>query len=97
MSPDEAGNAWVAAITSFVLFVIGAAVPLLPWMFGGGAAATAASAIAAGAALFLAGAVTTLFTGRGVLFSGGRMLVFGLSAAGLTFVIGRIIGVSTTG
>ncbi len=97
MSPDEAGNAWVAAVTSFVLFVAGAAIPLLPWLFGGGAAAVAASAIAAGAALFLAGAVTTLFTGRGVLFSGGRMLVFGLAAAGLTFLIGRVIGVSTAG
>lgn len=92
MSEDEAGNPWVAAIASFVLFTVGALVPILPWLFVTDAIAVAASTVAAGLALFAAGAVTTLFTGRTVLFSGGRMLVFGLVGAAITFGIGSIVG-----
>ena len=95
MAADEVGNAWVAAGTSFALFMLGAAVPILPWLAAGGPAAVAASAVAAGGALFLAGAVTTLFTGRSALFSGARMLLIGLALATGTFALGRLIGVST--
>jgi vacuolar iron transporter family protein len=38
-----------------------------------------------------------LFTGRGVLFSGVRQLLVGLAAAGVTFGLGRLIGVSISG
>lgn len=95
MSEEEAGNAMVAAVTSFVLFAAGASLPVLPWLFVGGATAVVLSAVFAGLGLFGAGAITTLFTGRGVLFSGTRMLVFGLAAAAITFGIGKVIGVST--
>lgn len=91
---DDGGNPWVAAITSFVLFTAGAIVPIAPWFFAGGTSATAASAIAAGIALFAAGAVTTFFTGRSTLFAGSRMLLFGLAGAVVTFAIGRLVGVS---
>ncbi|MCK9519144.1 MAG: VIT1/CCC1 family protein [Dehalococcoidia bacterium] len=95
MTPEEAGNPWVAAIASFVLFAFGAFVPLLPWLFGGGAVAVTLSAVLSGLALFGAGAVITLFTGRSVWFSGGRMLLFGLAMAAITFGIGGLIGVGT--
>ena len=95
MSRNEAGNPWVAAMMSFVLFTVGSAVPILPWLFAGGPGAIAASGIAAGLALFLAGAVTTLFTGRSVLFSGSRMLILGLALAAGTFGLGKVIGIST--
>lgn len=95
MSAEESGNAWVAAITSFLLFSMGAILPVVPWMFVGGAVAVTLSAVVAGLGLFVAGAFTNLFTGRGLLFSGSRMLVFGLAAAAITFAIGKVIGVST--
>ena len=52
------------------------------------------SCVAAGIGLFGSGAVTSLFTGRSVIFSGSRMLVFGLVAAAITFGIGRLVGVN---
>ena len=52
---------------------------------------------ASAVALFLIGAGTSLFTGRGVLFSGARQLVVGLAAAGVTFGVGRLIGVAVAG
>ena len=47
--------------------------------------------------LFLIGAAITLLTGRGVLYSGTRQLLIGLGAAGITYGIGRLIGVAVTG
>jgi len=97
MSTGDLANPWVAGGTSFVLFAVGAILPVLAWAFVGGATAVVISLVAAGGGLFLAGAVTTLFTGRSVLFSGGRMLIFGLAAATVTFAIGRLIGVNAAG
>ena len=97
MSAGDLANPWVAGGTSFVLFAVGAILPVLAWAFVGGATAVVISLVAAGGGLFLAGAVTTLFTGRSVLFSGGRMLIFGLAAATVTFAIGRLIGVNAAG
>ena len=95
MSEEEAGSPWVAAITSFLTFSVGAIIPVLPWLVVGGAAGVAASAIASAVGLFGVGAAITLYTGRGILFSGARMLGFGLAASAITFGIGRLIGVST--
>jgi VIT1/CCC1 family predicted Fe2+/Mn2+ transporter len=49
------------------------------------------------AGLFVIGAGTTLFTARPVFWSGARQVLFGLAAAGITFGIGRLIGVSLAG
>ena len=37
-----------------------------------------------------------LFTGRGVLFSGLRMLLIGAGAAALTYGVGALLGVATS-
>lgn len=95
MTCEEHGDAWVAALTSFLTFSVGAILPVIPWLFVSGPVGVTASAAASGLGLFLTGAIITLYTGRGVLFSGMRMLGFGLAAAVVTFTIGRIIGVST--
>jgi VIT1/CCC1 family predicted Fe2+/Mn2+ transporter len=94
MSIEEASgsNAWVAAVTSFLLFAVGAIFPVLPWLFVGGTWGIVASAMAAGAGLVLAGAATSLFTGRTVLFSGARMLLIGAATAAVTFGIGFGVG-----
>ena len=96
ISEEEAGNAGVAAFTSFLTFTAGATVPVLPWFFVGGGTGLTLSTIGSAAGLFAVGAVTTLFTGRGILLSGGRMLVLGLAAAAATFGIGMLVG-GTTG
>ena len=48
-------------------------------------------------ALFLVGAAITLLTGRSVYYSGLRQLLFGGVAAGLTYGIGRLLGVTLAG
>jgi len=93
IDPEElGGSAVVAAATSFVLFSIGAILPVLPYFFVSGTAAVAISAGLSAAGLFSIGALITVFTGRGALFSGGRQVLIGGAAAALTFVVGRAIG-----
>jgi VIT1/CCC1 family predicted Fe2+/Mn2+ transporter len=45
----------------------------------------------------LIGAATSFFTGRTILFSGVRQVLVGYAAAGVTFGIGKLIGVAVTG
>jgi VIT1/CCC1 family predicted Fe2+/Mn2+ transporter len=95
IDPQELGGSpWVAALTSLFLFATGAIVPLLPFFFFRGLAGAMASVALGGAALFAIGAAITLFTGKSVLVSGARQLLLGVFAAGVTFAIGRLIGVA---
>ena len=93
--PDELGGSpWVAALTSFLLFSMGAIVPVIPFFFARGDEAVILSVVFSTIALFIVGAAITLFTGRSAVFSGTRQVLFGLIAATLTFLIGRLAGVT---
>jgi len=95
VNPEEQPSPWTAAISSFLCFSLGALVPLLPYLLG--ATALWLAVAVGGVGLFVAGASTARFTDRGWLRSGVRQLVLGLAAAGVTFVIGKAIGVSGIG
>jgi VIT1/CCC1 family predicted Fe2+/Mn2+ transporter len=92
LNPDDLGSAWGAAGFSFACFAAGALVPLLPFLIGLGG--LAASGALTGIALFALGALISLFTGRRALRGGVRMLGIGAAAAGLTYVLGYLLGVS---
>jgi VIT1/CCC1 family predicted Fe2+/Mn2+ transporter len=95
IDPKElGGSAWQAAAWSFFLFSAGAIVPLGPFLLLAGGTALMASLSASGLALALIGAGTSLFTGRGAVFSALRQLAIGLVAAGVTYGAGAIVGVS---
>ncbi len=81
----------------FLLFSIGAIIPLIPYFITRGTTAIAASVGCAAVGLFTIGALITLLTGRSAVFSGLRQLCFGLLAAGLTFGLGRLIGTAVGG
>jgi vacuolar iron transporter family protein len=91
------GSAWEAAITSFILFALGAIIPLYPFIFLTGFQAIYVSVASSVVGLFCIGASITLFTGKSVWFSGLRQVFFGLAAAAVTYGIGSLIGVSLAG
>ncbi|MBN2349037.1 MAG: VIT1/CCC1 transporter family protein [Bacteroidales bacterium] len=91
------GSAWEAAFTSFILFTLGAIIPLLPFLFISGGPSVLVSLSVSAAGLFIIGSAITLYTGRGILFSGIRQVIFGLLAAAVTFGIGKLIGISIAG
>ncbi len=94
---DLKGSAMEAAVTSFILFAIGAIIPVFPYFFTGGLQGILWSALFSACGLFLIGSAITLFTGRSIWYSGLRQVLFGLIAAGITFGIGKWIGVSIGG
>jgi VIT1/CCC1 family predicted Fe2+/Mn2+ transporter len=91
------GSAWVAAITSFILFALGAIIPLFPFFILTGHQAVLLSLASSVVGLFAIGASITLFTGKSIWFSGMRQILFGLTAAAITFGIGTLIGVQLAG
>ena len=86
------GSPYSAGGSSLILFSVGAIIPLFPYFFATGTTAVVAAIIFAAVGLFVIGALISLLTGRGAVFSGTRQLIFGLVAAGLTFGLGHLIG-----
>jgi VIT1/CCC1 family predicted Fe2+/Mn2+ transporter len=84
------GSAMEAAATSFALFTAGAVVPVAPFVFLSGLPAVLASILASSAMLFAIGGLITLFTGKSILSTGLRQVIFGLAAAAITYGVGRL-------
>ena len=80
---DLKGSAMEAAVSSFILFAMGAILPVIPFFFLGGTQAIIFSTILSGLGLFIIGAAITLFTGKSVWYSGFRQVLFGLIAAAI--------------
>jgi VIT1/CCC1 family predicted Fe2+/Mn2+ transporter len=98
MDPDElGGSAWEAALTSFLLFAVGAIIPIIPFFFTSGMKAVLMSGVLSGVGLFVIGAAITLVTGRSIWSSGIRQVIFGGVAALVTYGIGRLLGVQIAG
>ena len=83
-------SAWVAGISSFIAFSLGALIPLLPYLFGA-TAQTPAIALTA-ISLFLAGAIVSRVTTKSWWFNGSRQLIVGAAAGGITYILGHLVG-----
>jgi VIT1/CCC1 family predicted Fe2+/Mn2+ transporter len=92
LDPMTLGSPWVAAVSSFVAFALGAALPVIPFLFGSGDAATIVAAGISIVALFAVGAATSIFTGRHAGRSGLRMAIIGSAVALVTFFVGKAVG-----
>jgi VIT1/CCC1 family predicted Fe2+/Mn2+ transporter len=95
VDPDEQPSPWTAAASSFLCFALGSIVPLVPFLLGSSSLAVGLLVGAVG--LFVVGAVTSRFTDRPWWFAGARQLAFGALAAGATYLVGMLIGVSAGG
>jgi VIT1/CCC1 family predicted Fe2+/Mn2+ transporter len=91
------GSPWGAAGSSFLMFAIGAFVPLLPFLLTRGDPAFLGALALSFAALFAVGAGVSLLTGRSAVFSGLRQVAIGAAAAIVTNAVGRVIGVQLAG
>lgn len=91
------GSPWAAAAWSFVLFALGAVVPVVPFFFLAGATVSYASIALTAVALAVIGAATSLFTGRTALFSAARQVAIGAASAAVTYGIGTLAGVVVGG
>jgi VIT1/CCC1 family predicted Fe2+/Mn2+ transporter len=92
VEPGDLPSPKLAAVSSFLAFSVGAALPLLPYLFG--VVSLWVSAVASCVALFAAGVIVSTVTARSWWYSGVRQLVVGAVAAALTFALGNAIGAS---
>jgi VIT1/CCC1 family predicted Fe2+/Mn2+ transporter len=90
----QLGSPWQAAISSFLTFAVGAVIPLLPWFFGRGGSAVLASVLLALVAATAVGIALSRFTGRSAVRSALRQVFITGVASGVTFLVGKAIGVS---
>src|SRR5499427_4600947 len=97
LDPSGLGSPWTAAMSSFFAFVAGAFVPVAPYLLTSETKAWIASALLSFCALFSVGAVLSIFTARGPLRSGARMLAIGLLVSAITYSVGWLFGISVGG
>jgi VIT1/CCC1 family predicted Fe2+/Mn2+ transporter len=94
LDPDELGAPWGAAFSSFATFSAGAIVPLMPYLLSRGDVAFVLALAAGGSSLAVVGGFMAHLTSRSIARGAVRMLAIGLTAAGVTFVIGKLFGVA---
>jgi vacuolar iron transporter family protein len=92
INPDQTGNPLQAAVSSFVMFAIGAFIPLLPWLITTGTTATVWSVVLGGLAALGVGAALAAFTGRSWVWSASRQLLISGIAAAVTYSVGHLVG-----
>jgi VIT1/CCC1 family predicted Fe2+/Mn2+ transporter len=91
--PQQMGSPVEAAGASMVSFMIGAAVPLVPWLISESISTSMTTSLAASAVALLAvGGAVTRITHRSFTAGALRQLFLGGAAAGITYLIGRLIG-----
>ncbi len=94
LNPEDLGSPWGAALSSFFAFGVGALVPLAPFLFARGEGALIAAVAMTAVALFGVGSMISLFTGRSAARDGLRMLAIGGGAGTVTYMVGKLLGVS---
>ncbi len=94
VDPREKPSPWVAAGSSFVLFAIGAIIPLIPYLLG--YESLWLGLAFGGVGLMLAGGSAARITGRPLALGSLRQLAFGGFAIAATYLVGYLIGVGVT-
>lgn len=90
VDPREKPSPWVAAGSSFLMFAIGAIVPLIPYLLG--FPSLWPGLACGGVGLLLAGAAAARITRKPLWLGSFRQLAFGAIAIGATYVVGMLVG-----
>ena len=94
VDPREKPSPWVAAGSSFLMFTIGAIVPLIPYLLG--FASLWAGLACGGLGLVITGTLAAKFTRRPPWWSALRLLCLGGAAIAATYLVGSLVGVAVT-
>jgi predicted membrane protein (TIGR00267 family) len=90
-APEELGSPIKAGVLCGVSFGLAALVPILPFAFPvSSSEALMASILGTMATLFGVGAMKTIFSRKNWVWSGLEMMVIGVSAAAITYMIGTL-------
>lgn len=92
LDPADLGSPLVAAVSSFLMFTVGALIPLIPLFIGAGRLAPLISAIVVAVVLAGVGALIGTLSGSSPWRAAGRMVGLAALAAGVTWGIGNVVG-----
>lgn len=96
VDPDDLPSAYGAAGLSFVCFLFGALLPLIPWYLGSGSGAALASLSIGVVAAAVVGGLVARFAEKPLLFGIVRQVAIVLVACGVTYLIGELVGINLT-
>lgn len=94
LDPDELGSAWKAAASSFIAFSIGASVVVIPYALLSGVPALVLAIAMSLIGMIVVGGIVGSLSGRGIIFSAGRQILWGAGAAAVTYLVGSLVGVN---
>jgi len=94
VDPTDLPSPWWAAVISLACFLVGAAVPVLPWYLGSGDAAKIASVLAGVAGAVVVGALIGKLAERSIGRSAFRQVIILLMATSVTYMIGTLFDVT---
>jgi len=92
IDPDAKPSPWIAAVSSFAMFSIGAFIPLIPYALG--FQLLWLGLATGGVGLLVAGALSARYTRKSWWRSAARQLAFGAIAVTATYLVGSLLGVS---
>ena len=96
VDPSDLPRPMIAAGASFVAFALGAFLPLIPWLFGGGTAAVVASIVIGAIAAAIVGGVLATFTERSKVRTAARQVIVAAVACVFTSVVGTLLGANVS-
>lgn len=92
VNPDELGSPWVAAVSSFALFTLGALAPLAPWFFADGMTGMVWAVALTGVGGLAAGAYVAYSSGKSLWLGALRQLSIIILASVVTYGVGVLFG-----
>ena len=92
IDPTEMPSAIGAALMSFVMFLLGALLPVIPWYFAEGTGASVTSITIGVVSAAIVGVALGRSTERSLVRTSVRQVVILLLATAATFVIGKALG-----
>ena len=92
VDPGDLARPIIASGASLVAFALGAFLPLIPWLFVGGAAAVIASIIIGTVSAAVVGAVLAKFTERSTVHTALRQVLVAAVACAFTSAVGSLLG-----
>lgn len=93
-NPDELGSPWRAAISSFLLFTLGALAPMGPWFVTNSVVAITFSIVLTALGSLIVGGYISASSGKSVAYGALRQLAIVALASVVTYGVGYLFGVS---
>jgi vacuolar iron transporter family protein len=96
IDPSDLPSAWQASALSFACFIVGAFLPVIPWLIGSGTAATVWSVVIGAVAAAALGWAIGSFAERSRVKSALRQVAILLLACVVTYSIGKALNVEVS-